>query len=193
MVRRLGGVLLALSILGLAACERPYDGSSLTAPSVAAPRAVELSSSNSYKTAGGVTLLVGDPSLADESQTVLIGRYGGRINFNASALTVPPAAVSEDCYFTFTLKNAPYMAADLKAVKVSDGTPVTTFATPLTLKLNYSKTITPVPDPKLLSIYWVQNGTILGVQKTVLDKKGQTLYAQLLHFSEYSPGLDQMQ
>ncbi len=190
MLRRLSGVLLALSVVALAACERPWDAGSLSSGSVVAPRALELTSFNSYKTGAGVTLLVGNPSAADETQTVLIGQYGGKINFNASALSVPPGAVGEDCYFTFTLKSTPYIAADLTAVKVSDGTPVTTFSAPLTLKLSYSKAITPVPDPRLLKVYWVRDGVVLGVQPTVLDRKGQTLYATLTHFSEYSPGLD---
>ncbi len=186
MVRRVSSVVLAFAILGVAACERPWDGGGTT-QTVVAPRAVE---TTAYRTGSGVVLLVGDPSAKDETQTQVIGRYGGKISFNASGLTVPPKAVTEDVVFTFTLQSSPYLAAKLSATKVSDGTPVTTFGTPLTLKLNYSKTPTPIPDPQLLKVYWVDQGTILGVQKTTVDKKGQNVYASLTHFSEYSPGLD---
>ncbi len=186
MVRRVSSVLLGLALLGAAACERPWDEGSVT-QSVVAPRAVE---TTAYSTGSGVVLLLGDPAAKDEKQTEVIGQYGGRISFNASALTVPPRAVSEDVVFTFTLQNAPYLAADLSAVTVTEGTPVTTFGMALTLKLNYSKSPTPIPDPQQLRVYWVDKGTILGVQKTSVDKKGQNVYAQLTHFSEYSPGLD---
>lgn len=186
MVRRVSSALLVLAITGLAACERPWEGGSAT-QALVAPRAAETSS---YETGAGVVLLLGDPAAKDETQTQVIGEYGGKIGFNASSLTVPPKAVGEDVAFTFTLQNSPYLAARLTAVKVSDGTPVTTFGTALVLKLNYTKSPTPIPDPRLLKVYWVDNGTILGVQKTSVDKKGQNVYTQLTHFSEYSPGLD---
>ncbi len=191
MVRRLASLCLGVAMLGLAACERPYEGGPLAPTSTIAPRASALSYT-SYK-AGSVTLLVGDPSVSDESQSVVLSPNGGRLGVGASQLTVPYGAVSQDTRFTLKIKNSPYLAAVLTAVRVSDGTLVTTFDVPLTLKLSYAKTITPIPDPKLLNIYWVDSGRILGVQETVVDKKGQALYTSLSHFSEYSPGLDGMQ
>ena len=107
--------------------------------------------------------------------------------------TVPLGAVSQDTRFTLRIRNSPYLAAVLTAVQVSDGTLITTFGAPLTLKLSYAKSITPIPDPQLLNIYWVDSGRILGVQKTIVDRRGQALYTSLSHFSEYSPGLDGMQ
>lgn len=192
MLRRLGSVLLGLGLLGAAACEGPYDANPLSTPSALAPRAVQISSDNSYRTDSGVTLLLGDPKAPDERQSVVLGRNGGRLGVGANQLTVPLGAVPEDTRFTLTIKNSPYLAAVLSAVQVSDGESVTTFTVPLTLKLSYAKSVTPIPDPRFLEIYWVDNGRILGVQKTVVDKKGRSLYTGLTHFSEYSPGLDGM-
>src|SRR5512143_1986165 len=155
MLRRLGSVLLGLGMLGAAACEGPYDANPLSTASTGAPRVVQAASSNSYLTDSGVTLLLGDPKAADESQSVVLGSNGGRLGVGANQLTVPLGAVTEDTRFTLKIRNSPYLAAVLSAVQVSDGAAVTTFMVPLTLKLSYAKSVTPIPDPKYLEIYWV--------------------------------------
>ena len=186
MVKRLSGLLLALSIVGVAACQRPWDGAS-SATSVVAPRAAQEAA---YRTGSGVTLLLGEAAEGIETQTIVLSENGGKLTLGPNSLTIPFKAVDEDVRWTFTLKSLPYLAADLHAVRVSDGTPITTFNAPLALRLSYARSPTPIPDPRLLSIYWVDGGTVLGVQKTSVDRKGQTVYTTLTHFSEYSPGLD---
>jgi len=186
MVKGLPGLLLALSIVGVAACDRPWDGAS-SAPSVVAPRAVEEAA---YRTGSGVTLVLGDAAAGTQTQTIELSKNGGKLTIGPNSLTIPFKAVGEDVRWTFTLKSLPYLAADLHAVRVSDGTAITTFDAPLTLRLSYAKSPTPIPNPRLLSIYWVDGGNVLGVQKTSVDRKGQTVYTTLTHFSEYSPGLD---
>jgi hypothetical protein len=191
MLRRLSGLVLALALFAVAACDRPAGQSSL--PTQAAATSVPGVRAAGYRSNGStyyVTLLASSEAGSTRTASQVIGSRGGKIYLYGGSLTVPAQAVSQDTKFTFTLKTAPYLSADLKAVKVSDGSPVTTFQTPLTLRLDYSRSATPIANLQDLSIYWVQDGVILEQLKSVVDRRSQNVWAFLNHFSEYSPGLD---
>ena len=193
MMRRFGGVLLALALTGLAACEGPA-GDGLFAPaSVAAPRAVAISGSPGSGAANPdyshVVLLAGDPSIGVQSLTKVVYQTG-KLEIAGNSLNIWRKPLSEPLVFTLTIVQKPYLAAQLKAVKLSDGTPVTTFEQPLDLRLSYAGSSTPIPDVKKLRMYYVVDGLVKEQEASSLAKKGQTVYANIWHFSEYSPGLD---
>ena len=192
MLRRLSGLVLALALVAVAACDRPAGQSSLPTQAVATP--VPGVRAAGYRSNGSiyyVTLLASNEAGSTQTASQVIpSRWGGKIYLYGGSLNVPARAVSEDTKFTFTLKTSPYLSADLKAVKVSDGSPVTTFQTPLTLRLDYSHSATPIPNLQYLNIYWVQDGVILEQLKSIVDRRSQNVWAFLNHFSEYSPGLD---
>ncbi len=172
-------------VLAATACAGP-DGVP-GSDSLVAPRAsTELLTS--FSTTDGYTLLAGTGK--QDQRVVTLTSSGGRLNVGASMLTVPPGAVAEPVTFTFVVVNQPYMAGRFSAVRVRDGALITQFPVALPLKLSYAKSVTPIPDPTKLKIYYVLDGVVQSTMPTTVDVKGQTLYTELKHFSEYSPGLD---
>ena len=188
MQRRWINIFAAASlVLAAAACDRPNGGAS-GPESLVAPNAAVVTY-KMYSTPDGYTLLSGAAS-AEASRSATLGYNGGKIAIGASQIVIPYGAVSEQTKFTLTMVGQPYLAAKLTAVRVSDGTLVTKFAVPLPLRISYAKSVTPIPDPTQLKIYYIVDGTVKSTMPTVVDVKGQTLYTELNHFSEYSPGLD---
>lgn len=175
----------ATLVLAASACDRPNGAPG--SDSLVAPRAAT-ALNTSYSTPDGYTLLAG--SGGESQRVVTLTSSGGRLNVGASMLTIPPGAVSEPVTFTFIVVSQPYMAGKFSAVRVRDGALITQFPVPLPLKLSYAKTVTPIPDPTKLKIYYVVDGAVQSSMPTTVDVKGQTLYTELKHFSEYSPGLD---
>lgn len=188
MRRRWIGILAAVGLLAAApACDRPAGDSSGPAGLVA-PRAA-VSDFTAYSTSDGYTLLSGSTA-KETSRSATLTMSGGKLSIGAHQIVIPYGAVSEPTTFTFTMVEQPYMAARLTAVRVSDGALITKFATPLPLKLSYAKSVTPIPDPSKLKIFYLLDGVVQSTMRTTVDIKGQTLYTELNHFSEYSPGLD---
>ncbi len=187
MHRRLISILAAVGLLAAApACDRPAG---MTGPdSQVAPRAAAVTY-NSYSTSDGYTLLSG-AAVAATSRSATLSTSGGKISIGANQLTVPYGALPEAATVTLTMVTQPYIAAQLTAKRVSDGTLITKFNVPLPLKISYTKSLTPIPDPTKLKIYYVVDGAVKTVMPTTVDVKGQALYTELNHFSEYSPGLD---
>ncbi len=191
MLRRFSSVLLGLSILGLAACERPAGDALLSGESLTAPRAVEVAIPDTAAVPfdySNVVLLKGDPSVAEQTLTKIVYKTG-KLAIGAHSLNIWERPLDEPMVFTMTVRQTPYLAVDLKAVKLSDGTPVTQFTVPLYLTVSYAKSTTPIPDARQLDVYYVVNGVPQEATVAVVDKKGQKLLARIWHFSEYSPGL----
>lgn len=198
-MRRLVAVLAALGLVVAAtACERP-DGGAAGPESILAPSAVLVDYSQGYRTPEGYTLLRGPGSAASSamlltatsaSRSTTIGYNGGTLTLGSTVLTVPVGAVRESVRFTMAQASQPYLSVKLTAVKLSDGSSVTLFAVPLTLKLSYADSPTPITDPSKLKVYYVVSGKVIEPQPTVVNPQAKLLYATLRHFSEYSPGLD---
>ncbi len=178
--------LSAALVLAATSCASPDVDRS---QSLVAPQATAVTLYKSFATAEGYTLLSGGAT-AEASRSATLSPSGGRLTVGANQITIPYGALAEPTKVTFTMVNQPYMAARLTAVRVRDGALVTQFAVPLPLKISYAKSITPIPDPTRLKIYYVVDGAIQYTMPTTVDVKGQALYTELNHFSEYSPGLD---
>lgn len=189
MRRSWSSIVAAMALVAAAAaCERPGDVArgpeSILAPSAA------IIGNVAFTTDAGYTLLTGPANAAQTSRSTVLGYNGGKLAVGANQLVVPYGAVPEATRFTITMVNKPYLVAKLSAVRVSDGAQVTQFAVPLGLRISYAKSPTPIPDPSKLTMFSVADGVVVGSQPTSVDVKGQTVYADIWHFSEYSPGLD---
>ncbi len=186
-MRWLNLVAAVALVLGAASCGRT-DGAAgpdaLVAPPSAAVVTYKL-----WSTPDGYTLLSG-ASTSETSRSATLTVNGGKLSIGANQLVIPFGALDEPTKITFTMVDQPYMAARLTAVRVSDGALVTKFKLPLPLKISYAKSVTPIPDPTQLKIYYIVDGQVASTMPTQVDVKGQTLYTELNHFSEYSPGLD---
>ena len=188
MQRRFISILAAVGLLAaLPACDRPAGPAG--PETLVAPRAAAVQLNTSYSTADGYTLLAG-AATAEASRSATLSTSGGKISIGASQIVIPYGALPEPATVTLTMVSQPYVAARLTAVRVSDGTLITKFNVPLPLKISYAKTLTRVPDPTQLKIYYIVDGTVKSTMPTTVDVKGQALYTELNHFSEYSPGLD---
>ncbi len=194
MVRRLSAVLLALTMAGLAACERPASDGLLGPESVSAPRAgkVAVPVVSPASNLSGVVLLQGDAATGEQTVSKIVYTTG-KLTIGGNSLNIWRQPLDEPLVFTMTITQTPYIAAKLSAVKLSDGTPVTTFKAPLDLRLSYAGASTAVPNPSNLRVYYVVDGVVREQTVSAADVKGQTVYANIWHFSEYSPGLDGMQ
>ncbi len=189
MERRFLKALTAVALaLGAAACsDRP---TAVTSPTGLAPRAGTVT--GFYL--DGYTLLTASGG-ASQSKSLVITANGGKINMGPNSLVIPYKAVSGPTEFTFTLQSKPYIAAVLTAYEVTQlgnnkwlrGAPVTTFAKELTLTLSYAQSNTPIPDPSMLRIGWIEDGKVLEIQQTDVDVRGQKLIAGIHHFSEWGP------
>ncbi len=193
MMRRIGGVLLALALTGLAACEGPASDGPFAPTSVVAPRAGAVTGAPGDGAAmpdySHVRLLTGDPSIGEQSLTKIVYKTG-KLEIAGNSLNIWRKPLAEPLVFTLTIVQKPYLAAQLKAVKLSDGTPVTTFEQPLDLRLSYASSSTPIPDVQKLRMYYVVDGVVKEQEASAPQKKGQILLSNIWHFSEYSPGLD---
>jgi hypothetical protein len=188
MGRRWLSVIAALAITATFACDRT---SSVTAPATDATARPNLDLSvTGYRAPGGYTLLAGSPADAVRSQSAVVGPQGGFIAVGANYLLVPPGAVTEPVVISVAVSGQPYISVNLQARTVVSREPVTQFARALTLRVSYATSQTPIPDPGHLKVFWVADGVVLGAQPTTVDTRTRALYAQLTHFSDYSPGLD---
>lgn len=182
--------LMAVMILGTiaAACDGPRSTAS---QSVLAPKVQAIAPQADGVSANGFILLTTDVGWEDGeiTRTALIDQSGGKLNFQASSLVVPPNAVAGPTQFTVTFRNTPYMRAEPTAVD-ANGQLIRTFPVPLTLTLSYARSKTPIPDVSRLVVLWVDNGVVLEKQVSSVDVQGKKVIARITHFSEYSPGLD---
>ncbi len=179
--------VVAIAAGAASACDRP---TAVTSPTGLAPRAATVTG---YYL-DGYTLLTTSGG-GTQSKTLVVDQSGGKINMGPSSLVIPYKAVSGPTEFTFTLQSKPYIAAVLTAHEVTsigknkwlEGAPVTTFAKELTLTISYAQTNTPIPDPSLLKIGWIEDGKVIEIQQTDVDVKGQKLITTIRHFSEWGP------
>ena len=170
---RLAPVLLCFAVM-LAACDQANEPEQLSAPAF----------DNSWRGGGLVTIT--EPTTTS-SVSAVIGSAGGVIRNGENELSVPPMAVTEDTWFTFTMVGGNYIIADLTARRTHDHAPVTKFQHPVTLTLSYSGAV--VGNPYDLSIAFLVDGTVRGRRQTlpsVVQPRTQAVSALLSHFSIYS-------
>jgi hypothetical protein len=170
---RLAPVLVCLAVT-FAACEQANGPEQLSAPAF----------DNSWRSGGLVTTT---ETSSTSSVSALIGAAGGVIRNGENQLSVPPMAVTEDTWFTFTMVGGNYIIADLTARRAHDHAPVTRFQHAVTLTLSYSGA--DVGNPYALSITYLVDGSVRGRRQplpSVVQPRNQTVSALLSHFSIYS-------
>jgi hypothetical protein len=124
---------------------------------------------------------------ATSSVSAVIGPAGGVLRNGENELRIPPMAVSEDTEFRFTMVGGTYIIADLGAIRMSDGSMVTSFAHPVRLRLSYRGAFS--GDPHRLRITYLVDGTVQGrrqAQASAVSPASKTVSAWLTHFSIYS-------
>lgn len=127
--------------------------------------------------------LVVAPPTAGGTVTQVIGSKGGMLKVGNHALVVPRNAVSSNTEFTMTVVAGVNIVVELSARRVSDGATVSSFSTPLTLRLSYADA--GVPDPsRLLNGYLPDAVTLIPIPSS-LSTVTQTINSPIYHFSDY--------
>ena len=125
-----------------------------------------------------------------ETGSMTVNSQGGTLTVGGHMLHVPAKTVDKTTLFIMTVMPGDYIHVDLKAFK-RDGTPVTTFKTPVWLGLSYASAAGDGDRP--LTVTYLVDGTIDGrIQNvsSIMYTQWQMVFAELTHFSSYSAAID---
>jgi hypothetical protein len=125
-----------------------------------------------------------------ETGSMTVNSQGGTLIVGGHMLYVPAKTVDKTTLFIMTVMPGDYIHVDLKAFK-RDGTPVTTFTTPVWLGLSYAGA--PGDSDRPLTVTYLVDGTIDGRTQSITSimySQWHMVFAQLTHFSSYSAAID---
>jgi hypothetical protein len=177
MRKMLSLIIAAFALTGVAGCDR---ASSDELTGVQAP------ASDFLVWTWSGTPVTTTTAVETSTVTAVIGTQGGRVTNGPHSLTVPRGAVSGPTEFTFTVVGGNFIHTDFSAKKVANGAKVSTFSTPLQLKLSYANAN--VSSPFSLGVAYLVDDTVDGRKERVVSYVStytKTVTAFLTHFSQF--------
>jgi hypothetical protein len=136
---------------------------------------------------GGSPRLLYCPSNETQQSTGLIDVAGGTVSLGGTSVTFPLNALLGPTNVKLTIPAGNYMEVDLSAVD-SDGQPVTTFAQPVVLTIDYSRCNRLSTLLHVLSVWNIDTETkaLLENMGGIDNKLAQTITALTPHFSGFA-------
>lgn len=182
MTRRIGfsSLLLALTVVASACDSTGMDR--VTAPPT---RSADITGSNARNTAIVITRTL----QAEGAAFGVIGANGGSVVAGKHSLIVPAGVVSDPTLFAMQVVSGDVVYVKLSAYRMSDGVQIYTFPQPVQLVLSYADA--QFTDPSLLTILYLQDGTLTGAAQpmpSTVNLTDMTVSSWLPHFSDYTLG-----
>jgi hypothetical protein len=116
----------------------------------------------------------------------LITPLGGFVTLGGHVLKVPANAVASPTWFSLQVIESNTYTVKFKAWRLLDGAAVTQFNR-VPLEMTFDVSDLENPDPRGLTVVYLQDGTITGALEKVSSKvNGSTVTGYLTHFSTYS-------
>jgi hypothetical protein len=165
-------------LASLAACGE-YAPTAPAVPSAAAAR-LPLAAQR----AAGKTPLLVCPAGRARSATAVIDERGGVLTLGGNAMVVPAGAVPRPTAFTIAVPASPYVRLDISAA----GAEHYTFASPVSVVIDYTRCRGPLPPAGALSVWYVdpERNQPLADMGGVDDRSGRRLQFTTLHLSSYA-------
>jgi hypothetical protein len=180
--RKLLVAMLAMGVL--ASCQDAADPTASLFP--ASRQASDLAETESAE-----AVLLKTPNEADVWAWEMIDESGGKVRLNGHELQVPKGAVSEEMLFVIVQRASEYLVVELLAYRKADWTQMTTFNSPVKLKLSYRDL--EIKNPNRLTILYLPDDVVTGRKELVpshVNKTAENVAGKLGHFSSYAAGIN---